>query len=107
MLDRLTRATGRHKTPHKRATRVGDDPLSKGYDKAVPGSPITLADLPRSKPSMYPTLESRADLLKMLDALTDSRKRILERCQSLSEAQLHDPVYPGTWSVLQNLSHLA
>jgi uncharacterized damage-inducible protein DinB len=56
---------------------------------------------------MYPTLESRADLLKMLEEMTHSRKRILERCRRMSEAQLHDPVYPGTWSVLQNLSHLA
>ena len=56
---------------------------------------------------MYPTLESRADLLKLLDEMTESRKRILDRCHRLSMAQLQDPVYPGTWSVLQNLSHLA
>jgi len=56
---------------------------------------------------MYATLESRADVLKMLDEMTASRRRILDRCRRLSEAQLHDPVYPGTWSLLQNLSHLA
>src|SRR5690348_8803446 len=56
---------------------------------------------------MYPRLESRADLLKMLDEMTESRKKILERCRRLNEAQLRDPVYPGTWSVLQNLAHLA
>src|SRR5437660_12879196 len=56
---------------------------------------------------MYPRLESRADLLKMLDEVTESRTRILKRCRRLSEAQLLDPVYPGTWSVLQNVAHLA
>jgi uncharacterized damage-inducible protein DinB len=52
-------------------------------------------------------LESRADILKMLDEILAVRKLILERCGKLSEAQLHDPVYDGTWSLLQNLSHLA
>lgn len=56
---------------------------------------------------MYPTLESRTDLFKMLDEMTEARRQILDRCRRLSEAQLHDPVYPGTWSMLQNLSHLA
>jgi uncharacterized damage-inducible protein DinB len=56
---------------------------------------------------MYPTLESRADILKMLDEMTRARKQILEKCDQLSPAQLNDPVYPGTWSVLQNLAHLA
>ena len=56
---------------------------------------------------MYPRLESRGDLLKMLDEMTESRKKILDRCRRLSEAQLRDPVYPGTWSVVQNLVHLA
>jgi uncharacterized damage-inducible protein DinB len=56
---------------------------------------------------MYPTLESRPDILKMLDEITVSRKQIMEHCQGLSAAQLNDPVYPGTWSVLQNLGHLA
>jgi uncharacterized damage-inducible protein DinB len=56
---------------------------------------------------MYPRLESRADLLKILDEVTESRTRILKRCRRLSEAQLLDPVYSGTWSVLQNVAHLA
>jgi len=56
---------------------------------------------------MYPTLESRSDLLKMLDELTQVRSTILERCAKLSDAQLRDPVYSGTWSVYQNLVHLA
>jgi uncharacterized damage-inducible protein DinB len=56
---------------------------------------------------MYPTLESRSDILKMLDEMAEARKSILERCTSLSQDQLNDPVYAGTWSVLQNLQHLA
>src|SRR5438132_10342824 len=56
---------------------------------------------------MYPTLESRSDILKMLDEMTQARKQILQRCGQLPAAQLNDPVYPGTWSVLQNLAHLA
>jgi uncharacterized damage-inducible protein DinB len=56
---------------------------------------------------MYPTLECRADILKMLDEMTAIRQQILTRCGQLSDAQLHDPVYPGTWSVLHNLVHLA
>jgi uncharacterized damage-inducible protein DinB len=56
---------------------------------------------------MYPTLESRADILKMLDESTAARKEILNRCAGLDPAKLNDPVYPGTWSVLQNLAHLA
>jgi len=56
---------------------------------------------------MYPRLESRGDLLKMLDEMTESREKIVDRCRRLSDAQLLDPVYPGTWSVLQNLAHLA
>jgi uncharacterized damage-inducible protein DinB len=56
---------------------------------------------------MYPTLESRGDIVKMMDEITQSRKRILEQCDKLTAAQLNDPVYAGTWSVLQNLSHLA
>ena len=55
----------------------------------------------------YPTLESRADILKMLDGITAARKAILERCSRLNPAQLNDPVYAGTWSVLKNLAHLA
>jgi len=56
---------------------------------------------------MYPALESRADILKLLGAITESRKQILDHCRRLTEVQLNDWVYPGTWSVLQNLSHLA
>jgi uncharacterized damage-inducible protein DinB len=56
---------------------------------------------------MYPTLEARADILKMLDDMTAARKLILRRCEELTPAQLNDPVYAGTWSVLENLRHLA
>ena len=56
---------------------------------------------------MYPTLESKADILKVLDEFTGVRQAILERCARLTAAQVNDPVYPGTWSVLQNLAHLA
>jgi uncharacterized damage-inducible protein DinB len=56
---------------------------------------------------MYPTLESRSDILRMLDEAAEKRKLILERCSRLTPAQLNDPVYPGTWSVLKNLAHLA
>jgi uncharacterized damage-inducible protein DinB len=56
---------------------------------------------------MYPALESRSDILKMLDEITEARQAILHRCERLSDKQLHDPVYPATWSVLENLSHLA
>ncbi len=56
---------------------------------------------------MYPTLESRSDILKMLDEMTQARQQILERCGKLNAAQLNDPVYAGTWSLLQNLAHLA
>jgi uncharacterized damage-inducible protein DinB len=56
---------------------------------------------------MYPTLESRGDILKMLDEMTEARKQILQQCQALTPAQLSDPVYAGTWSLLQNLSHVA
>ena len=56
---------------------------------------------------MYPALESRSDILKMLDEMTEARKKILDRCEKLGAAQLNDPVYQGTWSLLQNLTHLA
>jgi uncharacterized damage-inducible protein DinB len=56
---------------------------------------------------MYPALESRADILKMLDEMTQKRKQILEQCSRLNKTRLQDPVYVGTWSVAQNLSHLA
>src|SRR5437868_224482 len=55
----------------------------------------------------YPTLESRGDVLKMLDEITEARRSILDRCARLTAAQLNDPVYAGTWSVLKNLAHLA
>jgi uncharacterized damage-inducible protein DinB len=56
---------------------------------------------------VYPTLESRADILKMLDEMTENRRKILQQCEKLTPAQLNDPVYPGTWPVLKNLAHLA
>jgi uncharacterized damage-inducible protein DinB len=43
----------------------------------------------------------------MLYALARTRQEILERCSKLTSAQLNDPVYRGTWSVLRNLGHLA
>lgn len=55
----------------------------------------------------YPVLTSKDDLLKMLDELTQARRRILDLCQRLTTEQLNDPVYAGTWSVLKNLAHLA
>jgi uncharacterized damage-inducible protein DinB len=56
---------------------------------------------------MYPTLQSRDDILKMLDEVADARELILDRCGRLTAEQLADPVFPGTWSVLKNLAHLA
>lgn len=56
---------------------------------------------------MFPPLESKSDILKMLDDMTENRKIILQRCRDLTEEQLHDPVYAETWSLLQNLAHLA
>jgi uncharacterized damage-inducible protein DinB len=56
---------------------------------------------------MYPCLESRGDILKMFDEITQKRKLILKHCGKLTAAQLNDPVYAGTWSLLQNLAHLA
>jgi uncharacterized damage-inducible protein DinB len=56
---------------------------------------------------MYPPLESRTDILKMLDEITEHREAILRYCERLTSKQLHDPVIPGTWSVLKNLAHLA
>jgi uncharacterized damage-inducible protein DinB len=55
----------------------------------------------------YPMLESRGDILKMLNQMTELRQVILTRCAKLTAAQLNDPVYPGTWSLLKNLAHLA
>jgi uncharacterized damage-inducible protein DinB len=56
---------------------------------------------------MFPALESRTDILKMLEELSEYRTAILAHCSKLSDAQLRDPVYSGTWSLYQNLSHLA
>jgi uncharacterized damage-inducible protein DinB len=55
----------------------------------------------------YPALESRGDVLKVLDELTQARRRLWERCERLTPGQLADPVIPGTWSLLQNFAHLA
>jgi len=55
----------------------------------------------------YPELESKTDILRMLDELTESRKAILDRASKLSPEKLNDPVYPGTWSLLKNFTHLA
>ncbi len=56
---------------------------------------------------MYPTLQSRDDILKMLDELSEHRQRILAACDQLPAEKLIDPVYSATWSVLKNLTHLA
>lgn len=56
---------------------------------------------------VYPALENRADLLKMLDEMTQARKQILDSCAALTAEKLVDPVYTGTWSLLKNLTHLA
>ncbi|MCE9534563.1 MAG: DinB family protein [Planctomycetes bacterium] len=56
---------------------------------------------------MYPNLTSRGDTLKMLDEMIETRQKILDLCGRLTVEQLNDPVYPGTWSVLKNLAHLA
>ena len=55
----------------------------------------------------YPLLQSRDDILRMLDELTENRQAILAACTTLTPAQLQDPVIPGTWSVVKNLQHLA
>jgi uncharacterized damage-inducible protein DinB len=55
----------------------------------------------------YPVLHSRGDVLQMLDELTAGRREMLAACDKLSPEQLHDPVIPGTWSLLKNLTHLA
>jgi uncharacterized damage-inducible protein DinB len=56
---------------------------------------------------MYPHLTSRSDVLKMLDEMIEVRQKILDACAQMSPEQLNDPVYPGTWSILNNLAHLA
>ena len=55
----------------------------------------------------FPALHSRGDVLQMLNELTAGRREMLAACDKLSPAQLNDPVVPGTWSVLKNLTHLA
>jgi uncharacterized damage-inducible protein DinB len=54
-----------------------------------------------------PVLHSRDDVLRMLDELTEGRRDMLAACDKLSPAQLNDPIIPGSWSVLKNLTHLA
>ena len=54
-----------------------------------------------------PPLRCRDDVLKLLDELHEGRQDMLKTCDKLTPAQLADPVIPGTWSVLQNLQHLA
>ncbi len=56
---------------------------------------------------MYPKLTNRDDILKMLDEMIEARAKILDACGTLTTEQLNDPVYPGTWNVLKNLTHLA
>src|SRR5262245_51615527 len=56
---------------------------------------------------MYPTLQSRDDILRMLDELTEKRTEIMSACEKLASAQMNDSVYPGTWSLFKNLAHLA
>lgn len=56
---------------------------------------------------MFPVLQSRDDILRMLDEMTEQRQKILSACEKLPAEKLNDPVYPGTWSVLKNLAHLA
>ena len=56
---------------------------------------------------MYPNLTSRGDILLMLSEMISVRQKVLDVCSKLTAEQLSDPVYPGTWSVLKNLAHLA
>jgi uncharacterized damage-inducible protein DinB len=55
----------------------------------------------------FPLLQSRDDVLQMLDELAEGRREMLAACDKLSPTQLKDPVIPGSWSVLKNLTHLA
>lgn len=55
----------------------------------------------------YPVIHSRNDILAMLDELTAGRREMLAACEKLPPEKLHDPVVPGTWSLLKNLTHLA
>jgi uncharacterized damage-inducible protein DinB len=56
---------------------------------------------------MYPKLTNRSDVLEMLDEMLAFRRKMIDACTGLTVEQLNDPVYPGTWSVLKNLAHLA
>jgi uncharacterized damage-inducible protein DinB len=56
---------------------------------------------------VFPPLTSRDNLLKMLDELSRVDVEIWARCRALTDAQLNDPVIPGTWPVLRILAHLA
>ncbi len=56
---------------------------------------------------MYPKLTNRSDVLEMLDEMLAFRRKMFDSCTGLTVEQLNDPVYPGTWSVLKNLAHLA
>ena len=56
---------------------------------------------------VFPPLTSRDDLLKMLDELSRVDLEIWARCRTLTDAQLNDPVIPGTWPLLRILAHLA
>jgi uncharacterized damage-inducible protein DinB len=56
---------------------------------------------------MYPALQSRDDVLRMLDELTENRQKIIAACEQLPPEKLNDPVYPGTWTLLKNLAHIA
>jgi len=56
---------------------------------------------------MYPKLTNRADVLEMLDEMLAFRRKMIDACTGLTIEELNDPVYPGTWSVLKNLAHLA
>ncbi len=55
----------------------------------------------------FPVIHSRDDVLQMLDELTAGRREMLAACEKLPPEKLRDPVVAGTWSVLQNLAHLA
>ena len=56
---------------------------------------------------MYPIIQSRDDILRMLDELSENRQKIFALCEQFPAEKLNDPVYPGTWTVLTNLVHLA
>jgi uncharacterized damage-inducible protein DinB len=55
----------------------------------------------------FPVIHSCKDVLAMLDELSAGRREMLDACGNLPPEKLRDPVVPGTWSLLQNLTHLA